>query len=78
VADRAYVVRDAEGPARVIGSMMDDSERRLAEEAMRESEKRFRVLIQNALDVIMVTDADGTIRYMSPSVERSWATSPRR
>jgi PAS domain S-box-containing protein len=78
VADRAYVVRDAEGPARVIGSMMDVSERRLAEEAMRESEKRFRVLIQNALDVIMVTDADGTIRYMSPSVERSWATSPRR
>jgi PAS domain S-box-containing protein len=70
VADRAYVVRDAEGPARVIGSMMDVSERRLAEEALRDSEKRFRVLIRNALDVIMVTDADGTIRYMSPSVER--------
>jgi len=71
VADRAYVVHDADGePTRVLGSMMDVSERRLAEEALRESEERFRVLIQNALDVIMVTDADGTIRYISPSVER--------
>ena len=50
--------------------MMDVSERRRAEEALRESEERFRVLIQNALDIMMVTDADGTIRYISPAVER--------
>jgi PAS domain S-box-containing protein len=72
VADRAHVVRDNETgePVRVLGSMMDVSDRRRAEEALRESEERFRVLIQNALDIIMVTDADGTIRYISPAVER--------
>lgn len=35
-----------------------------------ESERRFHALVQNALDIIMVTDADGAIRYISPSVER--------
>jgi hypothetical protein len=42
VADRAHVVRDAETgePVRVLGSMMDVSERRRAEEALRESEER--------------------------------------
>lgn len=35
-----------------------------------ESEKRFRSLVQNASDIITVLDADGTIRYESPSIER--------
>ena len=35
-----------------------------------ESEKRFRSLVQNASDITTVLDADGTIRYESPSIER--------
>jgi PAS domain-containing protein len=46
-----------------------DNDRR-AEGAQPESERRFHALVQNALDIVMVTDPDGTIRYMSPSVER--------
>jgi PAS domain S-box-containing protein len=48
----------------------DITERKRTEEALRESEARFAALVQNALDIVMVTDAEGTIRYISPSVER--------
>ncbi len=36
----------------------------------RQSEARFSSLVQNSTDVVMVVEADSTIRYMSPSVER--------
>jgi len=36
----------------------------------RQSEARFSSLVQNSSDVVMVVDADSTIRFMSPSVER--------
>ena len=37
---------------------------------LRRSEERFRSLVQNAADVIMVIRADGTIAFESPAVER--------
>lgn len=46
------------------------TERKRTEEALRESEEWSSTLIRNALDLIMVTEADGTIRYISPSSER--------
>lgn len=54
----------------VLAIVRDVTERKSAEEALRQSEARFYALFENALDIVMVTDADGTIRYMSPSVER--------
>jgi PAS domain S-box-containing protein len=50
--------------------VLETQERKRAEEALRQSEKRFRALIENALDIITVLEADGTIRYESPSIER--------
>ena len=41
-----------------------------AEQARREFEERFRLLIEHGLEVIGVMDATATIRYVSPSVER--------
>src|SRR5215216_3808587 len=40
------------------------------QESLRRSEQRFRALVQHSSDVITVIDADGTIRYVSPAVER--------
>ncbi len=39
------------------------------------SEARFSSLVQHSSDVVMVVDADSTIRYMSPSVERVFGYS---
>jgi PAS domain S-box-containing protein len=40
------------------------------------SERRFHALTENALDIVMVTGPDGTIRYLSPSVERVLGYTP--
>ncbi len=44
------------------------SERGRLEEALQQSEAYFRALIENAVDIIMVLDTGGTIRYRSPTV----------
>jgi diguanylate cyclase (GGDEF)-like protein/PAS domain S-box-containing protein len=48
----------------------DITERWQAEAAMRQSEERFRSLVQNASDLITVIDPDTTIRYQSPAIKR--------
>jgi diguanylate cyclase (GGDEF)-like protein/PAS domain S-box-containing protein len=45
---------------------------------IRQSEARFSSLVQNSSDVVMVVEADSTIRYMSPSVERVLGHAPGR
>ena len=46
------------------------TERRRAEEALKRSEERFRALVRYASDIIVILDAEGTILYESPAVER--------
>jgi len=46
--------------------IVPDGHRRV-EEALRESEARFDALVQNTLDIVVVTEADGTIRKIDKS-----------
>lgn len=61
---------------RWFGASVDIHDRKLAEAALRESEERFRSLIQHASDIITVLAPDGTILYESPSVERVLGYAP--
>ncbi len=48
-----------------------------AEDALEQSEERFEALVENALDMITVCNADNTIRYISPSAKRILGYDPQ-
>ena len=50
--------------------------RLLADQAARQNEARFRSLVQHSSDVIIITRADGTIRFVSPSATRVLGYDP--
>ncbi|HLZ28778.1 MAG TPA: EAL domain-containing protein [Chloroflexota bacterium] len=53
-----------------------EARERAADLHRRKNEARFRSLVQNSSDVIRIIDADSTIRYQSPSIERILGYSP--
>ncbi len=54
----------------LLATFRDITDRKRTEETLRNSEERFRLLIQNASDITVMFDEDGTIRYVSPPLER--------
>ena len=77
VAETAKAVERARGDVVVLIACEDITQRKRAEEAARETARRFRALIEHAFDVVLLLDRDCGILYASPSVERVLGYAPR-
>jgi PAS domain S-box-containing protein len=77
---RWFVVRvtqfGGEGPVRVVVAHENVTERKLAEDALRESEERFRQIAETIQEVFWITDTEKhQVLYVSPAYERIWGRS---
>ncbi len=61
---------------KIVASFLDITERKQVEEKLRVSEERHRLLADNALDVVWTMGPDGSITYVSPSVEKLRGFTP--
>ena len=73
VLDRGTVVawnRDG-SPRRIVGTRADISRRKQSDEALQESEKKYRSIFENIQDIFFQTDKNGIITEISPSIQRN-------
>ncbi len=54
----------------VVVTVRSSAERLAAERAMATRERRFRALVERSSDIVLLIDAEGSLRYASPAVER--------
>ena len=65
------MMKDSSGnPSGFIGMIRDVSERKKREEALRDSEKRYRLLAETVRDIIWTTDSELRFTYISPAATR--------
>jgi len=68
---RGTALRDDRGePFKMIGSITDITEHKLAEEELRESEEKYKTITQSTVDVIFTLDKSGKLLFFNESVER--------
>jgi len=73
----ASVIKDDQGnPKTLVAVMRDITRRKWAEAILKDREENFRALIDNSMDISVITNSDLTVRYVSPSVERTLGYKP--
>ncbi|MFZ2399851.1 MAG: PAS domain S-box protein [Smithella sp.] len=71
------LLKDLSGkPTGFRGIVRDITERKLADQSLRESEKYFKEITENSSDIIVITDKNGDIKYCSRSIERFTGYKP--
>ena len=77
VLDRGFVIRNNKGiPTRLIGSLVDFSERKESEEILRDSEEKYRTIFENIQDIFYQADNNGIITDVSPSIYKQSGWKP--
>lgn len=64
------------GDRAVLSVIRDITGLERSKEALIEREARYRLLLENAADLIVILDPDGTVRYQSPSLVRMLGYQP--
>ncbi|TRZ89762.1 PAS domain S-box protein [bacterium] len=74
---RSYPVRDERGSLiGIVEIVTDITERRRAEEAMRQSEQKYREIFENANDMIFILDFDGKILSCNAAASKTYGYEP--
>ncbi len=66
----SMITDDHEHKTGILAIISDITERKKAENALRESEERFRAISTSALDAIVLNDSDDRIVYWNPAAEK--------
>jgi PAS domain S-box-containing protein len=65
-----YLYDSHDQPRKIIGTIRNISERKQAEEVIRHSEERYRILAENSSDMISKHNWDRTYLYVSPACQK--------
>jgi PAS domain S-box-containing protein len=79
IALSSHAVKDESGTTLCFEGFVEEiTDRKLAQEALRESEEKFRTIAEQMNEMIFLTDTNGTILYVSPAAEHMFGFTPQQ